>query len=199
MSCVTSITPPIYIIFASYLMPNQRGRCSTGDAGARRDESRPRTPSCLPSPKMATRAREQKISETGEPKRKVCPYLLGQSSEGGVNVLYSQYEGYSSRGLQEADQAQIGAAIVFPISLGQRSWTKRGTSQCGNRKRVVAASCPSMRKSRTITRSVEAARTAPIVPEVLYGCPATTSLLCRSFHHYRLRLFRIRAWRRGPS
>src|SRR5713101_6669115 len=124
MSCVTSIMPLLYIIFASYLMLNQRGRFSTGDAGAKRDESPPRTPSCLPSPKMATRAREQKTSETtrplmttlrmgalrkkpckiakpGEPKRKVCPFLLGKSSEGEVNVLYYRYEGYSSRGLEE--------------------------------------------------------------------------------------------------
>jgi hypothetical protein len=45
--------------------------------------------------------RAEDFGDAGEPKRKVCPYLLGQSSEGGVNVLYSQYEGYSSRGLQE--------------------------------------------------------------------------------------------------
>ncbi len=43
-----------------------------------------------------------KISKLGEPERKVCPYLIGKSSEGEVNVIYYQYAGYSSRGLQEA-------------------------------------------------------------------------------------------------
>jgi len=42
-----------------------------------------------------------KISKPGEPERKVCPYLMGKSAEGEVNVVYYQYEGYSSRGLQE--------------------------------------------------------------------------------------------------
>jgi hypothetical protein len=42
-----------------------------------------------------------KISKPGEPERKVCPYLIGKSRTGGPSVLYYQYEGYSSRGLQE--------------------------------------------------------------------------------------------------
>lgn len=42
-----------------------------------------------------------KISKAGELERKVCPYLLGKSNEGEVNVLYYQYEGYSGRGLRE--------------------------------------------------------------------------------------------------
>jgi len=42
-----------------------------------------------------------KISKAGEPERKVCPYLLGNAKDGEVNVLYYQYEGYSSRGLRE--------------------------------------------------------------------------------------------------
>jgi hypothetical protein len=42
-----------------------------------------------------------KISKPGESERKVCPYLMGKSSEGELNVVYYQYEGYSSRGLQE--------------------------------------------------------------------------------------------------
>jgi hypothetical protein len=45
----------------------------------------------------ALRKKPGKIAKPGEPKRKVCPYLLGQSSAGEVNVLYSQYEGYCSR------------------------------------------------------------------------------------------------------
>jgi hypothetical protein len=42
------------------------------------------------------------ISKPGEPSRKVCPYRLGKSSEGDQNILYYQYEGYTSRsgGLQ---------------------------------------------------------------------------------------------------
>jgi hypothetical protein len=42
-----------------------------------------------------------KISKPGESERKVCPCLMGKSSTGEVNVLYYQYEGYSSRGLRE--------------------------------------------------------------------------------------------------
>ncbi len=42
-----------------------------------------------------------RISKLDEPERKVCPYLIGKSGEGEVNVLYYQYDGYSSRGLQE--------------------------------------------------------------------------------------------------
>ena len=42
-----------------------------------------------------------KISKPGEAERKICPYLVGKSKEGQVNVLYYQYDGYSSRGLRE--------------------------------------------------------------------------------------------------
>jgi hypothetical protein len=42
-----------------------------------------------------------KISKPGQPERKVCVYLIGKSSEDEVNVLYYQYEGYSSRGLKQ--------------------------------------------------------------------------------------------------
>jgi len=42
-----------------------------------------------------------KISKPGKSERKVCPYLMGKSSAGEVNVLYYQYDGYSSRGLRE--------------------------------------------------------------------------------------------------
>ncbi|MBZ5667754.1 MAG: hypothetical protein LAO30_24565 [Acidobacteriia bacterium] len=42
-----------------------------------------------------------KISKSGEPERKICPYLIGKSNDGEVNVLYYQYGGYSSRGLRE--------------------------------------------------------------------------------------------------
>jgi hypothetical protein len=37
------------------------------------------------------------ISKRGEPERKVCPYRLGDSAEGDMNVLYYQYGGYTSR------------------------------------------------------------------------------------------------------
>lgn len=42
------------------------------------------------------------IAKPGEPERKVCPYRLGLSSHGEENVIYYQYEGYTSRpeGLQ---------------------------------------------------------------------------------------------------
>jgi hypothetical protein len=43
-----------------------------------------------------------KISKPGEPERKICPYLIGKSKDGETNVLYYQYDGYSSRGLREA-------------------------------------------------------------------------------------------------
>jgi len=42
-----------------------------------------------------------KISKHGEPERKVCPYVIGNSRRGEASFLYYQYEGYSSRGLQE--------------------------------------------------------------------------------------------------
>jgi hypothetical protein len=42
-----------------------------------------------------------KISKAGQPERKVCPYLLGKSKKGEISVLYYQYAGYSSRGLEE--------------------------------------------------------------------------------------------------
>jgi hypothetical protein len=42
-----------------------------------------------------------KISKLGEAERKVCPYLIGKSREGEAHVLYYQYAGYSSRGLNE--------------------------------------------------------------------------------------------------
>jgi hypothetical protein len=42
-----------------------------------------------------------KISKSGEAERKICPYLVGKSKDGEVNVVYYQYDGYSSRGLQE--------------------------------------------------------------------------------------------------
>ena len=42
-----------------------------------------------------------KISKSGESERKICPYLVGKSKDGEVNVVYYQYDGYSLRGLQE--------------------------------------------------------------------------------------------------
>ena len=41
-----------------------------------------------------------RISRSGQPERKVCPYLIGKSSEGDFNVLYYQYAGYSESKLQ---------------------------------------------------------------------------------------------------
>lgn len=42
------------------------------------------------------------IAKPGEPARKICPYRLGKSGEDDQNVLYYQYEAYTSRsgGLQ---------------------------------------------------------------------------------------------------
>jgi hypothetical protein len=42
------------------------------------------------------------ISKPGESERKICPYRLGASDQGDMNVLYYQYDGYTSRpgGLQ---------------------------------------------------------------------------------------------------
>jgi hypothetical protein len=41
------------------------------------------------------------IAKSGEPERKICPYRLGLSGKGDRNVIYYQYEGYTSnpRGL----------------------------------------------------------------------------------------------------
>ena len=41
-----------------------------------------------------------RISKSDQMERKVCPYLIGKSSAGEINVLYYQYQGYSKRGLQ---------------------------------------------------------------------------------------------------
>ncbi len=38
-----------------------------------------------------------RIVKPGEPDRKACPYRLGKSAKGEENVLYYQYEGYTSR------------------------------------------------------------------------------------------------------
>jgi hypothetical protein len=43
-----------------------------------------------------------RISRSGQPERKVCPYRIGKSSEGDLNVLYYQYAGYSESGLRPA-------------------------------------------------------------------------------------------------
>jgi hypothetical protein len=37
------------------------------------------------------------IAKPGEPERKICPYRLGRSSKGDQNVIYYQYDGYTSR------------------------------------------------------------------------------------------------------
>lgn len=36
------------------------------------------------------------IAKPGEPWRKICPYRLGRSSQGEENVLYYQFDGYTS-------------------------------------------------------------------------------------------------------
>ncbi|HTA22009.1 MAG TPA: hypothetical protein VK763_00630 [Terriglobales bacterium] len=41
------------------------------------------------------------IAKPNEPERKVCPYLIGKSSKGEVNVMFYQFGGYSKRGLKE--------------------------------------------------------------------------------------------------
>ena len=43
-----------------------------------------------------------RISKPSEPERKISPFRLGKSKDGEPNVLYYQYEGYTSRsgGLQ---------------------------------------------------------------------------------------------------
>ena len=48
-----------------------------------------------------TNKRSCKVSKPGETERKICPYILGKSRDGEPNVLYYQYDGYSSRGLKE--------------------------------------------------------------------------------------------------
>jgi len=42
------------------------------------------------------------VSKPGEPPRKACPFRLGKSGKGEMNVMYYQYDGYTSRagGLQ---------------------------------------------------------------------------------------------------
>jgi hypothetical protein len=42
------------------------------------------------------------IAKPGEPTRSICPYRLGRSAKGEVNVIYYQFDGYTSKpeGLQ---------------------------------------------------------------------------------------------------
>jgi hypothetical protein len=42
-----------------------------------------------------------KISMLDERERKVCPYIIGKSNKGEDYVLYYQYGGYSSSGLED--------------------------------------------------------------------------------------------------
>jgi len=37
------------------------------------------------------------IGKPGQPERKICPYRLGRSSNGERNIIYYQYDGYTSR------------------------------------------------------------------------------------------------------
>jgi hypothetical protein len=37
------------------------------------------------------------IAKPHEPQRKICPYRIGRSDDGIMNVLYYQFEGYTSR------------------------------------------------------------------------------------------------------
>ena len=39
-----------------------------------------------------------RISKSGEAERKMCPYLIGKSKDGEVNVLYYQEDGSSANG-----------------------------------------------------------------------------------------------------
>jgi hypothetical protein len=62
------------------------------------------------------------ISKPGEPSRKICPYRLGKSSEGDQNVLYYQYDGYTSRtgGLQpDGSSANWRCNHVADIEIAQ--------------------------------------------------------------------------------
>jgi hypothetical protein len=36
------------------------------------------------------------IAKPGEPQRSICPYRLGKSAKGDVNVIYYQFGGYTS-------------------------------------------------------------------------------------------------------
>ncbi|MGO9096994.1 MAG: hypothetical protein ACLQGV_17445 [Bryobacteraceae bacterium] len=42
------------------------------------------------------------IAKAGEPSRSICPYRLGTSAKGELNVIYYQFDGYTSQagGLQ---------------------------------------------------------------------------------------------------
>jgi len=77
-----------------------------------------------------------KASKPGEPERKVCPYLIGKSSEGEVNVLYYQFEGYSKRGLKEDGSSANWLQPCFRYS------------QCRNRRRGVAPANPKAENTR---------------------------------------------------
>jgi len=37
------------------------------------------------------------IAKPGEPSRGICPYRLGTSAKGDVNVIYYQFEGYTTQ------------------------------------------------------------------------------------------------------
>jgi hypothetical protein len=53
-----------------------------------------------------------RIAKSGEADRKVCPYIVGTSNAGELNVLYYQYDGYSRRGLKE-----IGSSANWRCNL----------------------------------------------------------------------------------
>jgi hypothetical protein len=62
------------------------------------------------------------IAKPGEPERKICPYRLGLSGHDEANVIYYQYDGYTSRpgGLQpDGSTANWRCNHVADISLAR--------------------------------------------------------------------------------
>jgi len=79
------------------------------------------------------------IAKPNEPERKVCPYVIGKSSKGEVNVLYYQFGGYSLRGLK-------GRRIQCELALQPR----RRDRQCRNLRRTVASANPEAENAREL-------------------------------------------------
>ncbi len=93
-----------------------------------------------------------KISVLGEPERKVCPYLISKSNKGEEYVLYYQYGGYSSSGLEEdGSSANWRCSRVSDITSAEIV-DESCASQFRNRKRGVAALCLSTPKLRATTK-----------------------------------------------
>ena len=67
-----------------------------------------------------------KIFVRNEPERRVCPYLVGKSSNGEDYVLYYQYGGYSASGLQDDGSSgnwRCGrVADIAHVEIVDESW-----------------------------------------------------------------------------